>query len=73
MLGNLGQKQTRKVPFLVSIRGKLILLFLSLSLIPMILLSGLAYLQSEAALRQKSTDELARLMLIEKGIMGSVA
>ena len=44
--------------FSYSIRGKLIFLFLSLSLIPLIIVSIFAYIQSSNALREKTTEQL---------------
>jgi hypothetical protein len=66
MLGN--EKRTAHVNFR-SIQGKLLFAFLSLSLVPLILLGILAYTQSQAALQQRVTQELDRLASIEISIL----
>ena len=58
------QKQTG-FTFLPSIRSKLIFMFIILSLIPMASLGILAYFQSQAALRERATEEIDRLTKIE--------
>ncbi len=47
-----------KITFINSMRGKLILFFLGLSLIPLIIVSIFAFLQSQNALSAKTTEEL---------------
>jgi methyl-accepting chemotaxis protein len=49
------------VLFLNSMRGKLLLLFLGLSLIPLIVVSVIAFIESQNALRDRSTSEMQRL------------
>ncbi len=55
----------KNLSFTNSLQGKLILLFLIISLIPMILLSIVAFTQSQSALRSRVTSELERLGQIE--------
>lgn len=46
------------ITFINSMRGKLLLFFLALSLIPLIIVSVFAFLQSQTALRDKTTEQL---------------
>jgi len=48
----------KNIPFFKSMRGKLILFFLALSLIPLIVVSVFAYFQSQNALRESITNQL---------------
>ncbi len=59
------ERQIQTIKFFQSIRGKLLLFFLGLSLIPMISLSLLTYLQGQSALRERVNQELERLGKIE--------
>ncbi len=57
--------KTQGLSFISSIRGKLLLLFLSLSIIPMLVLSALGDFESQNALRDKASGEILRLSNIE--------
>ncbi len=48
----------KKIAFVNSMRGKLLLLFLSLSLIPLIIVSIFAFVQSQNSLRAEITEKL---------------
>lgn len=50
----------KKIAFVNSMRGKLLLVFLSLSLIPLIIVSVFAFFQSQNALRAEITDQLQK-------------
>jgi methyl-accepting chemotaxis protein len=50
-----------RIAFINSMRGKLILFFLGLSLIPLIIVSIFAFLQSQNALRAKTNEQLQKL------------
>ncbi len=50
-----------QIRFFHSLRGKLTLIFLGLSLLPLIIASGLAYWQSQQALYSRTEGELLRL------------
>ncbi len=44
-----------------SIRGKQMIILLSIALIPLIIMSVIAFLNSQSSLRQRTTNELQRL------------
>jgi methyl-accepting chemotaxis protein len=57
---------TNKILFFRSIHGKLLLYFLPLSLIPLIMVSLLAYFQARDALQQAAGDKLKAVRAIKK-------
>jgi len=50
-----------KISFFNSMRGKLLMFFLALSLIPLIIVGVFAFIQSQNALREKTTNQLQML------------
>jgi methyl-accepting chemotaxis protein len=50
-----------KISFFNSMRGKLLMFFLALSLIPLIIVGVFAFIQSQNALREKTTEHLQML------------
>ena len=59
------QQEDIKLPFFRSIRGKLLLWFLGLSLIPLIAIGLIAYFQAQNALQQAAYDKLEAVKTIK--------
>ncbi len=58
--------QNKKLWFYQSMRGKLVLWFLALSLIPLLVAGGLAYYQAQTALTKAAFDRLEAIRTIKK-------
>ncbi len=58
--------QDTKLSFFRSMRGKLLILFLLLSLIPLAAVGVLSYIQAQDALRAASSDQLQAVLAIKK-------
>ncbi|MCP4543839.1 MAG: HAMP domain-containing protein [Chloroflexi bacterium] len=58
--------QKEKLPFFRSIRGKLLLAFLGLAVIPLVIVSIMAYDQAQDALKQAAYDKLWAVQTIKK-------
>jgi methyl-accepting chemotaxis protein len=55
-----------KLPFFRSIRGKLLLAFLGLALVPLVIISTMAYTRAQNALKQAAYDKLGAVRAIKK-------
>jgi methyl-accepting chemotaxis protein len=58
--------QRTRIPFFRSIRGKLLIAFLVLALIPLILVSIMAYVQTRTMLKQAAYDKLEAMRTIRR-------
>ena len=59
-----------KLPFFRSMRGKLLLWFLLLALIPLVVVGVLAYVQAQNALQQAAYDKLEAVQAIVMAVSG---